>query len=178
MFTFILGLGLFFLTRFTHRAPARAPAIAAARTLFGSIFGLGAGEAVLAAGVSLLVVIGALAIARPLLFSLRLAGGGRCPRRAHAGCSRSASWRSSGWPWPRPARRWARCWLLGLLAAPAAAAHRLARGPAAGMALAAALALAAMWGGLALAYAIPSLPPSSAVIGVAAAVFYVSRIFT
>ena len=31
-----------------------------------------------------------------------------------------------------------------------------------------ALALASMWAGLALAYAIPSLPPSSAIIGLAA----------
>ena len=41
--------------------------------------------------------------------------------------------------------------LLGLLAAPAAAAHRLAGNPYAGIALGGLLAVAAMWGGLALA---------------------------
>jgi zinc/manganese transport system permease protein len=68
--------------------------------------------------------------------------------------------------------------LLGLLAAPGAAAHRLAGSPVAGIALAGALALAAMWGGLVLAYAVPSLPPSSAVIAIAAGIYYLSRILT
>jgi len=35
-----------------------------------------------------------------------------------------------------------------------------------------------MWGGLALAYAIPTLPPSSAIVGLAAGFYYLSRIFT
>ncbi|MCW3057758.1 MAG: hypothetical protein JWO21_1727, partial [Solirubrobacterales bacterium] len=68
--------------------------------------------------------------------------------------------------------------LLGLLAAPAAAAHRIARSPFAGIALAGLLAVAATWGGLALAYAVPSLPPSSAIIAIAVAVYYVSRMLT
>jgi len=68
--------------------------------------------------------------------------------------------------------------LLGLLAAPAAAAHRLAGNPFAGIALAGALALVAMWGGLALAYAVPSLPPSSAVVAIAVTGYYASRILT
>ena len=54
--------------------------------------------------------------------------------------------------------------LLGLLAVPAAAAHRIATRPFAGVALAGVLALAATWAGLALAYAVPSLPPSSAIV--------------
>src|SRR5947199_48976 len=58
--------------------------------------------------------------------------------------------------------------LLGLIAAPAGAAHLLTVRPYLGMLLAGALALASMWAGLALAYAIPSLPPSSAIIGLAA----------
>jgi zinc/manganese transport system permease protein len=58
---------------------------------------------------------------------------------------------------------------LGLLAAPAGAAHLLTARPYRGLALSAAIAVAAMWGGLALAYAVPSLPPSTAIIGVAAA---------
>jgi zinc/manganese transport system permease protein len=58
--------------------------------------------------------------------------------------------------------------LLGLIAAPAGAAHLLTVRPYVGMLLSASLALGAMWAGLALAYAIPSLPPSSAIIGLAA----------
>jgi zinc/manganese transport system permease protein len=65
--------------------------------------------------------------------------------------------------------------LLGLLTGPAAAAQRLVRAPAAGIALAAALALFAMWAGLVLSYAIPSLPPSSAVVTIAVAVYLIAR---
>ncbi len=50
--------------------------------------------------------------------------------------------------------------------------------PAAGIALAGALAVGATWGGLALAYAVPSLPPSSAIVGLASATYYVPRLFT
>jgi zinc/manganese transport system permease protein len=61
--------------------------------------------------------------------------------------------------------------LLGLLAAPAAAAQQLTVNPYRGVALSAALAVAAVWGGLALSYAISALPPSSAIIGLAAAAY-------
>jgi zinc/manganese transport system permease protein len=61
--------------------------------------------------------------------------------------------------------------LLGLLAAPAAAAHRLARGPFAGIALAGVFAVVAMWGGLELAYAVPSLPPSTAIVALAVGIY-------
>ena len=61
--------------------------------------------------------------------------------------------------------------LLGLLAGPAGAAQRLRVPPAAGAALAAALALLTMWGGLGLSYYVPSLPPSTAVIALCALCF-------
>jgi zinc/manganese transport system permease protein len=57
--------------------------------------------------------------------------------------------------------------VLGLIAAPAGAAMALTRRPYLGMALSAAIALGAMWGGIALSYALPSLPPSSAIVGLA-----------
>ena len=59
--------------------------------------------------------------------------------------------------------------LLGLLAAPAGAAQRLTANPYLALALSAALAVLAMWLGLALSYAIPSLPPSTAIVAVASA---------
>jgi len=61
--------------------------------------------------------------------------------------------------------------LLGLISAPAGAAHKLTARPYLGLALSAALAVLATWAGLALSYAIPSLPPSTAVIGLAAAAY-------
>jgi len=66
--------------------------------------------------------------------------------------------------------------LLGLLAAPAAAAHRLTGKPFAGVALAGAFAVVAMVAGLVLAYAVPWLPPSTAVIAVAVAIYGLSAL--
>ena len=44
------------------------------------------------------------------------------------------------------------------------------------MALSALIAVLAMWAGLALSYAVASLPPSSAIIGFAAAAFVIAAI--
>jgi zinc/manganese transport system permease protein len=176
VFTFILGLGLFFLTRVAINGGG-ASGIEAAHALFGSIFGLGHGEAQLAGAVALAVGLLTLAIARPLLFASiapEAAGARGVPTRLLGlaflmllGVIAAAATQAVG-----------ALLLLGLLAAPAAAAHRLARSPAAGIALAGAIALVAMWGGLALAYVIPALPPSSAIVGLAASFYYLSRIFT
>src|SRR4030088_2557194 len=67
VFTFVLGLGVFFLTLFGMSAGGGA-GIQAAHTLFGSIYGLGGDEAAMAAAVALAATVGTLAIARPLLF--------------------------------------------------------------------------------------------------------------
>src|SRR5205823_11229070 len=61
--------------------------------------------------------------------------------------------------------------LIGLFAAPAGAAHRLALNPYRGLALSAALAVGSLWLGLAIAYLVPTLPPSSAIVGVAGAAY-------
>jgi zinc/manganese transport system permease protein len=173
MFTFILALGVFFLTRFSLSSGGSA-GIEAAHTLFGSIFGLGAGEARLAAILGLGVICATLAIARPLLFASvapEVAGARGVPTRllgivflALLGVVAAEAAQAIG-----------ALLLLGLLTAPAAAAQRLRRGPAAGVALAAALALASMWGGLVLAYLVPSLPPSTAVVAIAAGFYLLSR---
>ena len=164
VFTFILGLGVFFLTRFSMSAGG-GTGIQAARTLFGSIFGLGAGEARLAAAVGGggHGVHAGVAAAAVLLDLARR--GGRA-RGAH-GSRRGASWRLLGVVAAEATQAVGALLLLGLLAAPAAAAHRLAGSPFAGIALAGVLAVAATWGGLALAYAVPSLPPSTAIVAVA-----------
>ena len=176
VFTFILGLGVFFLTRFATSSGAGS-GIEAAHTLFGSIFGLGAGEARVAAVVSVAVLALTLGIARPLLFasvSPEIAGARGVP----TGLLGMAFLVLLGVIVAQAAQAIGALLLLGLLAAPAAAAHRLAGNPFAGIALAGALALVAMWGGLALAYAVPSLPPSSAVVAIAVAGYYASRILT
>jgi zinc/manganese transport system permease protein len=174
VFTFILGLGAFFLAR-VSTSSAGASGVLGAHTLFGSIFGLSASEARLAAVVGLAATLLVVAIARPLLFvsvSPEVAGARGVPSRALAigflallGVVAAEATQVVG-----------ALLLLGLLAAPADAAHRIARSPFAGIALAACLALAAMWAGLALAYAIPSLPPSSAIVAVAVAIDYASML--
>jgi zinc/manganese transport system permease protein len=68
--------------------------------------------------------------------------------------------------------------LVGLLAAPAAAAQRLTASPYRGLGLSAVLALASTWIGLIVSDLIPTLPPSSAVIAVATGVYALAFIFT
>jgi zinc/manganese transport system permease protein len=174
VFTFVLALGVFFLTLFSVSA-AGGSGIQTARTLFGSIFGLGAGEARLAAAIGAGAVVATLAIARPLLFasiSPEVAGARGVPTRMLGvgflvllGVVAAEATQAVG-----------ALLLLGLLTAPAAAAHRLARNPFAGIALAGALGVGAMWGGLALSYAVPGLPPSTAIVALAVGVYATSTI--
>ncbi len=173
-FTFILGLGVFFLA-LAGTSAAGASGIAGAHTLFGSIFGLSAGEARLAAAIGLGAALATAAIARPLLFSSlapEVAAARGVPTRLLAiafvallGVVAAEATQAVG-----------ALLLLGLLAAPAAAAHRLVRSPFAGVALAGLLAVAATWGGLVLAYAIPSLPPSTAIVALAVGTYGVAAL--
>jgi zinc/manganese transport system permease protein len=174
VFTFVLGLGVFFLTLFSTSAGGGS-GIQAAHTLFGSIFGLGSGEARLAAAIGLATVGLTLAIARPLLFasvSPDVAGARGVPTRLLGvgfvmllGVVAAEATQAVG-----------ALLLLGLLAAPAAAAHRLAGNPYAGIALGGLLAVVAMWGGLMLSYAVPGLPPSTAIVTLAVGIYYVSTL--
>jgi zinc/manganese transport system permease protein len=68
--------------------------------------------------------------------------------------------------------------LLGLLAAPPAAAQRLTDRPWPALALSGALAVAAMWLGLGLAYAYPKLPASFAIMAVATAEYALAALVT
>ncbi len=172
VFTFVLGLGVFMLTLFSMSATGGA-GIQAAHTLFGSIFGLGGGEARVAAAVALAVTVCTLAIARPLLFvSLApdIAAAKGVPARALSvgflallGVVAAGATQAVG-----------ALLLLGLLTGPAAAAHRLTGRPYAGIALAGMLGVGAMWGGLALSYAVPQLPPSTAIVTLAVGVYAVA----
>ncbi|HXD55106.1 MAG TPA: metal ABC transporter permease [Solirubrobacteraceae bacterium] len=173
-FTAILALGVFFLTRFSLGSGGGA-GIVAAHTLFGSIFGLSAGEARLAAAIGAAVVVLLALLGRPLLFASvapEIAGARGVPTRllgfaflALLGVVAAEASQAVG-----------ALLLLGLLAGPAAAAHRLLPAAGASLALAGALAVGSLWGGVALAYAIPSLPPSTAVVAVATGVYALARL--
>jgi zinc/manganese transport system permease protein len=175
LFTFVLAVGLFFLTRFSLGSGAGA-GIQAARTLFGSVFGLSAGEARLAAILAAGALVAMALIARPLLFASvapELAGARGVPTRllsivflALLGVVAAEATQAVG-----------ALLLLGLLAGPAGAVQRLRVPSAAGAALAAGLALASMWAGLALSYYVPSLPPSTAVISLCTLSFLLAARF-
>ncbi|WP_416959360.1 metal ABC transporter permease [Streptomyces sp. Agncl-13] len=138
--------------------------------LFGSIFGLSAGQAWLAAVVGALICLSVLAIARPLLFASvdeAVATARRVPVRllglaflVLVGACAAEATQAVG-----------SLLLLGLLPAPAGAAQRLTDRPYPALALSAGLAVAEMWAGLALSYYVPQLPPSFAIMTVATAVY-------
>ena len=165
-FAWILGIGLLLITVLATSSGG-GNGITTVNTLFGSIFDLSAGAARLAAAIALVVVIAIAAAFRPLLLStldpeLAVVRGAPVKLLGVAflvllAVVSAESTQAVG-----------ALLLLGLLAAPAGAAHRLTIDPRRGVALAGLLAILAMWGGLALSYAIPSLPPSSAILGLAA----------
>lgn len=169
VFAWVLGLGVLFLAIFTSGSSG-AGGTTAVRVLFGSILGLSAADARLAAAIAALAALALLAIARPLLFSsvdpdvarslglsLRALGLGFLALLAMVAAEATQAVGA--------------LLLLGLLAAPGGAARLLTDNPWRGLALSGGLALASMWGGLALSYEASSLPPSFAVIAIASGLF-------
>jgi zinc/manganese transport system permease protein len=169
VFAWVLGLGVLFLSIFTNGSSAQN-GTAAVRVLFGSILGLSAADARLAAAIGALACLALLAIARPLLFSSLdpdVARGLGLPLRA-IGIGFLAVLAIVA---AEATQALGALLLLGLLAAPGGAARLLTDNPWRGLALSAALAVASMWGGLALSYVIPTLPASFVVIALAGALF-------
>jgi zinc/manganese transport system permease protein len=167
VFAWVLGIGLLLLTILATSSTG-GNGVTTANTLFGSIYSLSTAGSVIAAAVALGVVLSLLAGFRPLLLATidpELAIVRGVPVRllgvAFLGLLAVVTAEST--------QAVGALLLLGLLAAPAGAAHRLVRSPARGVAMSSALAVIAVWGGLGLSYAIASLPPSSAIIGLAAA---------
>ncbi|HEU4978689.1 MAG TPA: iron chelate uptake ABC transporter family permease subunit [Solirubrobacteraceae bacterium] len=174
MFAWMLGLGALFLALFTtHHSSGNGAA--AVRVLFGSLFGLTRSDVWLALAVSAAAVAAVLALARPLLLTSldpQLARALGVPVRALeiaflavVGAVAAEATQAVG-----------ALLLLGLVAAPAAAALRIARSPYAALAWSAALAAGAVWVGLALAAAVPQLPASTAIVSVAATAFAATRV--
>jgi zinc/manganese transport system permease protein len=169
VFAWILGLGVLFLAIFTTSGSG-ANGTTAVRVLFGSIFGLSHGDALLAGGVSLLAILALVAIARPLLFA-SLDPEVATARAVPVGLLGLAFLGILGLMAAEATQAVGALLLLGLVAAPAAAAHELARTPFQGLGLASALAVACVWAGLGLSYAVVQLPPSTAIVGVATALY-------
>jgi zinc/manganese transport system permease protein len=165
-FAWTLGIGLLLLTVLAASSGG-GNGVAAANTLFGSIYSLSAADARVAGGIALAAIAGLALVLRPLLFSTL---------DPEVATVRGLPIRTLGAAFlcllaivtADTTQAVGALLLLGLIAAPAGAAHLLTVRPYLGVLLAGVLALGAMWAGLALAYAIPSLPPSSAIIGLAA----------
>jgi len=172
VFAWVLGLGVLCLTLYTtRRSTGDGPA--GVSVLFGSILGLGTGDALVLLAVAVAVCLALLALARPLLFASLDAAGAAArgvPVRllglvflALVGVTAAAATQAVG-----------ALLLLGLLAAPAGAAVRLTGRPWYGMALSAGLALASVWLGLAASQLVPAVPPSFAILAVATAGYAVA----
>ena len=172
VFVWVLGLGVFFLDLF-NRSVNGGNGTVAARTLFGSIFGLGIAQARLAALIGLGVFAALLAIARPLLYATidpQVAAARGVPVALLGGVFLVLL----GVDAAEATQAVGALLLLGLIAAPAGAAHKLTANPYLGLGLSCLFALAAMWLGVAAAYLVPSLPPSTAIIGVAVCIYLVA----
>jgi zinc/manganese transport system permease protein len=172
VFAWMLGLGVLFLSIYTSSSSG-ANGTAGVTILFGSILGLSAGAARVAAAIGVGVVVAVVAVARPLLFASvdeGVAAAAGVPVRligiaflALVGVAAAETTQAVG-----------ALLLLGLLASPAAAAHRLTARPYLGLALSIGLAVVAMWVGLVLSYVTPPLPPSFGIVAVAVALYGLS----
>jgi zinc/manganese transport system permease protein len=169
VFTWILGLGVLFLSIYTT-ANGAENGTANVNVLFGSIFGLDLGQATVAAAVGIALCIGVVCIARPLLFAsvdesvaaarglqVRVLGIGFL---ALVGVCAAEATQAVG-----------ALLLVGLVAAPAGAAHRLTGRPWIGLALSTAIAVGSVWLGLVLSYLHGSIPASFSITAVATSVF-------
>jgi zinc/manganese transport system permease protein len=171
IFAWVLGLGVFFLTIYTT-SRSTSNGSAGVTILFGSIFGISQSQAVTAAWIGAAICVALLLIARPLLFSTideAVAAARGVPVRllgyaflVLVGACAAEATQAVG-----------ALLLLGLLAAPAGAAHRLTTRPYVGLALAAILAVAEVWAGLALSALASRIPPSFAILAVATAVYVI-----
>jgi zinc/manganese transport system permease protein len=174
VFAWVLGLGVLFLSLFVNGSSA-SDGTAAVRVLFGSILGLSAADARLAAVIAIAASLALLAIARPLLFSSldpEVARGLGLPVRVLG----VAFFAILAVVAAEATQAVGALLLLGLLAAPGGAARLLTDNPWRGLALSAAIAVGSTWIGLFLSYEISSLPAGTAVIGVATAAFAAAAI--
>ena len=175
-FSWVLGVGVLCLSIVTtHKAEGNSTA--SATVLFGSIFGISAGDARTAAAVAVGLIVVLALLARPLLFA-SLDPSVAAARGVPVRLLGPAFLAVVGATAAEAAQVVGALLLFGLLAAPAATAQRLATRPWHALALSAALAVVAMWGGLTLAYAAPTLPPSFAILAVATGLYVVTLAVT
>ncbi len=176
VFAWILGLGALFLSIYS-RSRTGANGTSGVNVLFGTIFGLSAGQALTDTVVCVAVCAAVVVIGRPLLFASvdpAVARARGIPVRALGfiflglvGVTAAAATQAVG-----------ALLLLGLIAAPAGAAQRLTCRPVAALWLSGGLAVGSVWAGLLIAYSAPRLPPSFGILGVATLAYLIAFALT
>ncbi|MEI6700709.1 MAG: metal ABC transporter permease [Actinomycetota bacterium] len=173
-FAWVLGLGTLLLS-LASTSSAGATGTSSITVLFGSLFSLSEASTWLTVlGATLgLIVLGVML--RPLIFSSIDASvaqargvpflGLSIAFSVIVGCATALSIQAVG-----------ALLFVGLVAAPAGASMRMTSNPFSATALSMGLSVAAVWIGLFIALAVPSVPPSSAIILVAATFFALAKL--
>jgi zinc/manganese transport system permease protein len=173
-FSWVLGLGALFLTYYTTHGSGNN-GTANVNVLFGSIFGINDQATTLAVAIAAGLGVVLIVIARPLLFATidpAVAQAVGVPTRllstlflAVVGATVAEASQIIG-----------ALVVLGLLAAPSAAAARLTTRPWHGFWLSAVLATAAIWIGVTIAYAVPAAPPTFTIMSTAATIYLMAAV--
>jgi zinc/manganese transport system permease protein len=176
LFSWILGLGALFLTYYTTHGSGNN-GTANVDVLFGSIFGINDQARTLAVAVAAGLGVVLIVIARPLLFATidpAVAQAAGVPTRlmstlflAVVGATVAEATQIIG-----------ALVVLGLLAAPAAAAARLTTRSWYGFWLSAVLATAAIWIGVTIAYAVPAAPATFTIMSAAATIYVIAAVIS
>jgi len=168
-FAWTLGLGVLFLSIFTTKSSG-GNGTGGVRVLFGSIFGLSTRDVRISVALSVAACLLLLAIARPLLFA-SLDAAVAAARGVPVGGLGLGFLALVGLVAAQASQAIGALLLLGLLAAPAGAAHRLTTSPFQGLLVSGTLAVGSVWLGLTLSYTFPTLPPSSMIVASAVGVY-------
>ncbi|HEV8627991.1 MAG TPA: metal ABC transporter permease [Acidimicrobiia bacterium] len=163
VFTWLLGLGVLFLTIFTA-SQATTNGTGAIRVLFGSIFGVSGATATQTMLIAAGVVVAMVGIGRPLLFA-SIDPAVAEARGVPVTTLNVVFLAAVGIMVAQLVQVVGALLLLGLITTPAATAQRLTARPWRAVGASVAIAVATVWVGLWLGYVRPTLPPSTAIIG-------------
>jgi zinc/manganese transport system permease protein len=175
-FSWVLGLGVLFLTIYLTNGSGN-DSTANVNVLFGSIFGIGDSATTIAVALCAGLVALLIAIGRPLLFATidpAVAQAAGVPTRWLGAVFLGVI----GATVAEASQIIGALLVLGLFAAPAAAAARLTTHPWHGFWLSAVLAIAAIWVGVTLAYLLPAAPASFTIMITAAAIYLLAAVVT
>ena len=171
-FALILGLGVLFISIYVS-GHSTSNSTGGVGVLFGSVFGISAGQARTAVFVSIGAIVCLVVIARPLLFA-SVDSAAAAAQGIRVGVLGGAFLLVVAVVASEAVQVTGALLILGLMATPAAVARNLTTRPYAGMALSAGIALVATWSGLTLSYLVPTLPPSFAMMAVLFGLYLIS----